>query len=316
MMNFKNFDLNLLRVLDALLDSGSTVAAARRLHMSQPAVSAALGRLRHALKDPIFIRQGRSLTPTEFARSLQTPLREVLMQTETLLNGPGAFDPATADMTFKISGTDYFAVMLMPRLADHLSRIAPYVRVQLVNLVPDDYVQLLDSADVDLALIPQTEQPSWVAQEVVMRSSFTVIARAGHPALMNAGLNPGDVIPMDLFCDLGHVLCSPDGKLAGMADAALARQGRTRRVVMSLPVFSGVCNAVAATDLIALLPNSLGCHVAPQLGLELYRAPMPVPVVTLSMVWHRRLTHAPSHRWLRSQLRTILAPLDDPEPLA
>lgn len=316
MMNFRNFDLNLLRVLDALLDCGSTVAAAQRLHMSQPAVSAALARLRRTLQDPLFVRQGRGLIPTDFARNLQPALRDVLTRTEAFLSGPEQFDPATADMTFKISGTDFFALLMMPRLADHLSRIAPLVRVQQVSLVPDDYIQTLESAGVDVALIPQAEQPPWVDQEVVMRSRFTVIARAGNPRLRQAGLHPGDIIPLDLFCDMGHVLCSPDGKLKGLGDAALGRVGRQRRVVMTLPVFSGVCNAVAASDLIALLPNSLALHVAPQLGLDLYRAPIALPVVTLNMVWHRRHAHAPAHCWLRDQLRQALAPLDDPEPLS
>ncbi|WP_319825362.1 LysR family transcriptional regulator [Thalassovita sp.] len=315
MVNFRTFDLNLLRVLDALLDCGSTVAAARRLHMSQPAVSAALARLRQTLQNPLFVRQGRGLIPTDFALSLQPALRDVLTRTESFLSGPDQFDPTTADVTFKISGMDFFSLLLMPRLADHLSRIAPLVRVQQVSLVPDDYIQSLESSGVDVALIPQTEQPAWVDQKVVMQSRFTVIARDGNPRLRQAGLNAGDIIPLDLFCDIGHILCSPDGKLKGLGDVALARQGRQRRVVMTLPVFSGVCNAVAASDLIALLPNALARHVAPQLGLVLYRAPVTLPAVTLSMVWHRRHSHAPAHRWLRDQLQQALAPLDDPEPL-
>lgn len=312
MVNFRTFDLNLLRVLDALLDTGSTVAAARRLHMSQPAVSAALGRLRHALDDPLFVRHGRNLSPTRFASDLQGPLRDLLNQTETLLTGPQGFDPARQERAFRISGSDFFAELMMPQLADHLSRVAPLVRVQLVNLVPDSYIESLEQFDIDLALIPRIEAPSWIEQERVFRSQFSVIARQGHPRLRHAGLSPGDVIPLDLYCDLGHVLFSPDGNLRGMGDAALARMGRERHIAMSLPVFSGVYNAVAASDLIALLPRSLARLVATRLPLDLYAAPMPVPPVDLTMIWHRRLSHAQEHRWLREQLRWILAPLDDP----
>lgn len=315
-MNFRTFDLNLLRVLDALLDTGSTVAAAQRLHMSQPAISAALGRLRHALKDPLFVRQGRNLRPTEFATGMQGPLRDLLNQTEALLRGPDGFDAARAEMAFKISGSDYFAELLMPQLAEHLARVAPLVQVQLVNLVPDSYIESLDTFGVDVALIPRLELPPWAEQEVVFHSRFAVIARKGNPRLTHAGLVPGDTVPLDLFCDMGHVLFSPDGNLKGMGDAALARLGRERRVVMTLPVFSGVYNAVAASDLIALLPRSLAQRMAPRVGLELYEPPMQVPIVPLCMAWHRRFSHDPAHQWLRAQLRTILAPLDDPAPLA
>jgi len=312
MVNFRTFDLNLLRVMNALLETGSTVGAAQRLHMSQPAVSAALGRLRHALNDPLFLRQGRTLTPTDFASQMQEPLSDLLHQAETLLNGPEGFDPRKEEVSFKISGSDFFAELLMPQLADHLSRVAPLVRVQLVNLVPDSYVNALDTFDIDLALIPKIELPSWADQEVVFISQFSVIARKDNPRLLHAGLKPDDVIPLDLFCDLGHVLFSPDGKLRAMGDAALAKVGRERRIAMSLPVFSGVYNAVAASDLIALMPRSLAQKMAPRVGFELYKAPIPLPQVEMAMIWHRRITHSPAHIWLKEQLREILAPLDDP----
>ena len=312
MVNFRTFDLNLLRVLDALLDTGSTVGAAKRLHMSQPAISAALSRLRHALGDPIFVRHGRQLRPTDYALSLQEPLRDLLTRTEVLLSGPVGFDPSRAEQSLRLSGSDFFAELLIPKLADHLSHVAPYMRVQLVNLVPDSYISALEQFGVDLALLPLTDFPQWADHDVVFQSRFTVIARKDHPRLRHAGLVPGGVIPLDLFCDLGHVLFSPDGNLKAMGDAALATVGRERRVVMSLPVFSGVYNAVAASDLIALLPTALARAVAPRLGLDLYDAPMPVPTVPICMVWHRRLTHSPAQKWIRAQIRDILAPLDDP----
>lgn len=108
MVNFVTFDLNLLRVLDALLREGSTVKAGNRLGMSQPAVSSALSRLRHSLGDELFLRQGQGILPTDYARSLATPLREQLDRLEALLTGPGGFDPATAELIFRIAGSDFF----------------------------------------------------------------------------------------------------------------------------------------------------------------------------------------------------------------
>ena len=311
MANLSSFDLNLLRVLDALLHEHSTVRAGERIGLSQPAVSAALARLRIALNDDLFFRRGQGLEPTHFALSLEIPLRETMERIESLIRGPSAFDPATSNEAFRISGSDFFAELLMPRLADRLQALAPSMRVHLVDLVPDSYVDTLERYDVDLALIPLTDLPDWVDSEPVFRSGFSVIARKRHPRLKRAGLTPGDVVPIDLFCDLGHVLFSPEGNSKAMGDAALAKVGRERSVIMTMPSFSGVYRAVAGSYLIALLPSALARHVATDAGLEIYRAPMPVPTAQIAMIWHKRYSSNPGHLWFRQQILELLAPLDE-----
>jgi len=314
-MNLAWLDLNLLKVLDALLREGSTVRAGERVGLSQPAVSAALGRLRHALDDPLFVRRGAGLEPTDYARALAAPLRDALEGLPALLDAPKHFDPATSTARFRISGSDFFAEMLMPRLADLLSREAPGLKVQLVDLVPDSYVDTLDRYEVDLALIPRADFPDWVVHEPVFLSGFSVIAAAAHPRFAALGVGPGDTVPMDLFCELGHVLFSPEGRLSAMGDAALERVGRGRRVVMTLPVFWGVARAVGTSDRIALLPTQLAHELAPRLGLSVYRPPMPIEPAAICMVWHRRSETSPGHRWLRNLIAGLLAPLDEAPPL-
>lgn len=311
MANLKTFDLNLLRVLDALLHDPSTVRAGKRLGLSQPAVSAALGRLRTALGDDLFFRRGKALEPTEYALSLKDDLRQTLEQIEALIQGPNLFDPATSDAGFRISGSDFFAELLMPRLAERLQAHAPGMRVHLVDLVPDSFVDTLDRYEVDLAIVPQSPLPDWIESRPVFRSSFSVIARKDHPRLQREQLSAGDVVPIDLFCDIGHVLFSPEGNSTAMGDNALAMVGRKRRVVMTMPIFSGVYRAVAGSDLIALLPTALAHHVAQAAGLRVYRAPMPVPTAQLCMIWHRRFSASASHLWLCDQIADLLAPLDE-----
>ena len=311
-MNLSAFDLNLLRVLDALLLEGSTVRAGQRIGLSQPAVSAALGRLRLALDDPLFVRQGQRLEPTDYARSLARPLRETLDTIESLLSGPESFDPALVTESFKLSGSDFFAEMLMPALGERLSRVAPGIRVQLVDLVPDNYAGTLENSEIDLALVPSMEHPSWIDWQPLFQSGFVMIARCGHPRLKRAGLKPGDVVPIDLFCDLGHILFSPEGKLRAMGDAALAAVGRERRVVMTMPVFYGVSRAVAESDHVALLPEQLARKLRDTLGLEIFVPPMPITRPQIGMIWHKRSTNAPAHRWLRGQIADLMEPLDKP----
>ncbi|MDX1779991.1 MAG: LysR family transcriptional regulator [Thalassovita sp.] len=315
-MNFRTLDLNLLRVLDSLLHDGSTVATAARLGMSQPAVSAALSRLRAHLNDPILVRHGRSLRPTDYARTMRDPLRHLLEQLETTLTGGDHFDPSRSDMNFKLSGSDFFAELLMPQLAEHLSRHAPLMRVQQVDLVPDNFVETLDRYTVDFALIPETEFPQWTDSQRVMTSKFVIIARQGNSRFAHAGLSAGDAIPIDLYCDMGHVLFSQEGNLQGLADKVLAEIGRSRRVVMTMPFFSGVYNAVASSDLIAMVPEQLALRVAPRLGLDIFPTPMPAPEMQLCMVWHRRSSHNPAHQWLRKQIADLLRGLSSSPTLS
>ena len=311
MINLLTLDLNLLRVLDALLAEHSTTRAGARIGLTQSAVSAALGRLRHALGDPLFVRHGQRLVPTDYARDLELPLRRILDELETLLSGPSGFDPARSTSSFKLSGSDFYTTLLMPKLAALVGREAPNMTVQQVDLRPETYLGIIEDTTIDLAIIPKVEFPSWIAHTPLHQSRFVVIARAGHARLARAGLRPGDTIPLDLFCDMGHVLFSPEGKRKGMGDAALARVGRSRRAVMTLPFFSGVANAVAESDLIALMPHQFAERVQPRLGLEIYAPPIDVPPAHLCMVWHERSTHNPAHRWLREQVARILSELED-----
>lgn len=310
MANISTFDLNLLRVLDAVLQYRSTVRAGQHLGLSQPAVSAALRRLRIALGDDLFFRRGQGLEPTHYALSLEAPLRDTLDRIEALIRGADVFDPATSDARFKVSGSDFFAEMLMPKLADRLSARAPLMRVHLVDLVPDSYVDTLERYDVDLALIPEMTLPDWVEGRPVFLSPYCVVARKGHPRLARAGVSAGATVPLDLFCDIGHVLFSPEGRAAAAGDAALAKVGRTRRVVMTMPVFSGVYRAVAGSDLIALLPVALAHHIAGSVGLDVFKPPIPVDPVQITMIWHRRNSASPPHVWLRDQIGELLTPLD------
>ncbi|MWD26049.1 LysR family transcriptional regulator [Aquicoccus sp. SCR17] len=307
-MNFATFDLNLLRALDAIFREGSTVKAAARLGLSQSAVSGSLSRLRHALGDPLFVRQGNRLVATDYAAGLKEPVSKELERIEAILSPPARFDPRTAEGTFRIAASDFFAEMLMPALADLLQREAPGIRAQLIDLVPQDYVASLDRRSANIALIPDTTLPDWVCREVLFRSPFHVIARRGNPGLV--GLAPGDVMPYEVFCTLHHVLFSPEGNIAAMGDAALERVGRKRRVAMTVPVFSGVCRAVRESDLIALVPAQLAADVADTFDLQVFKPPMPIDPPLIIGIWHKRSQNTPLAAWMRERVFGIMRGLD------
>lgn len=307
-MNFATLDLNLLRVLDALFREGSTVKAADGLAMSQSAVSGALSRLRHALGDQLFIRQGNRLVATDYAAGLEAGLREELERLEALLAPSAVFAPQTAEGTFRIAASDFFAELLMPPLADLLRKSAPYLRAQLVDLVPNDYVASLELRNADIALIPDLALPDWVNRAPLFSSPFHVIARAGNPG--TAGLKDGMQMPTEVFCALHHVLFSPEGNLTAMGDAALNRVGKSRQVAMTVPVFSGVCRAVSESDLIALVPAQLASKVADTFRLCVFEPPMEIDPALIIGIWHKRSDNTPMAAWMRSQVFSLMKALD------
>ncbi len=308
-MNLLSLDLNLLRVLDALLREQSTVKAGERIGLSQPAVSSALGRLRLSLGDPLFVRQGQRIVPTDFARGLEAPLRRTLEDIEALLSLGKTFDPAGIDDTFRIAGVDFFAEMLLPSLEKRLNVAAPLIRIQLVDPKTADVIEFLDNNDVDIVLEPDFPTPDWLDRKPVFDVNFVVIARRGNPELLDSGLEPGDVIPIELYCRLRHVLMSRSLVMKGIGDAALSRLGLQRNIVMTLPFFSGVYNMVAQSDVVALVPFQLAKRVESRLDLVTYRLPFEIDRTTISMFWHRRRTANPAHRWMRNIISEILAPL-------
>src|SRR6187397_3169317 len=172
-MNFAALDLNLLRVFDAMAIELNTTRTGERVGLSQPAVSSALGRLRQILGDELFVREGNRMVPTERALALREPIRLALRQMEDALAAVARFDPAQATQTFRISGSDYFSILLMPKLTAAVMAQAPGVTLQMIDHPSADAVRLLGEGAIDLAIVPvegvrptivdaKLEVPDWV----------------------------------------------------------------------------------------------------------------------------------------------------------
>ncbi|HVY20500.1 MAG TPA: LysR family transcriptional regulator [Bauldia sp.] len=308
-MNWHALDLNLLRVLDAMLAERSTVRVGERVGLSQPAVSSALNRLRHALGDPLFVREGNRMVPTPFAEALATPLRRSLDQIEGALSG-ATFDPAKSTRTFRVLGEDFLAELVMPRLLTLMSEQAPLMRFQLLPLGPQPLpVQFADGA-IDLAFAPATDTPDWIEHVAATRGVSATVASRRNVRLARAGLKDGDTIPMDLYLEMGHVLFAPNGVLSGSEDAALEKLGLKRNVVASVPQFFAVGRIAAQTQLVGSVPPPFARAIAERLELNVFHNPFDVVPTTLQLYWHRRHTDDPDHRWMRARLAELLAPLD------
>lgn len=308
-MNFASFDLNLLRVFDALLRERSATRAGALVGLSQPAVSAALNRLRHALDDQLFVRRGSAMTPTPKAEALGAPIAEALAQLERVLGGDTRFDPAQSDRTFTIIASDFFALALFPELMARLATESPLTRLRVLDIPRDGIMRPLLEGAADLALERAVPGPDWVARELLFESPFALIAARGHPQIAAAGVSPGEPLPMDLYCRLPHVLRTIEGDMVGGVDLALAAIGRERRVALAVTQFPGVLMAVARTHMIAAVPAEIAAAFGPAAGVEVYAPPIELPISPIEMIWHRRQTANPAHRWLRGRILQTLGDL-------
>lgn len=302
-MNINGLDLNLIRVFDALYSEKSATRAWARIGLSQPAVSAALNRLRHALHDQLFIRCGNEMVATPRADELAGRARAALDQIEGMLGPVRTVDPSRLERTFTFLGSDFFSMLLMPQLARDLATEAPGVRLRLLDSARGGVARLLQDDAVDIALERPVDLPDFIASTPLFRSPFVGIAGRDNPAV--ADLETGKPLPLELFTRLPHALRSIDGGMSGHLDEALALIGRRRRVTLALPHFQAVALAVADGSHIAAVPAQFAAAVAEDLGLKIFLPPIEVPAPEIQLYWHVRHTADPAHGWMRTKIEAL-----------
>ncbi|MEO0035090.1 MAG: hypothetical protein RLZZ501_1113 [Pseudomonadota bacterium] len=290
-------DLNLLVALEALLAERNVTRAARRLHLSQPALSAQLARLRALFGDPLLLPTSRGMVPTRRALELEEPLRRALEGVRSVVAAGAAFDPAAARLTVSIAASDYSQVALLLPLLRVLAVEAPGITLAWRTLDAAALMAQMERGEIDLALMTPETAPERLRIRPLCHERYVAILRRDHP-LAATGLD------LDRYCALDHVMVSPQGGgFVGPADAALAAHGRHRRVALSAPGFLVVPEIVAASDLVALVPERIARLQAARLAL--FEPPVPVPGFTIAMVWHERGDAHPALRWLRHRLRIL-----------
>ncbi|MDH1264548.1 LysR family transcriptional regulator [Pseudomonas sp. GD03944] len=292
-----HFDLNLLRVLDALLREQNVSRAAERLALSQPAVSNALNRLRSLLDDPLLVRVGRSMQPTPRALALEAPIREALQQIEQSLSADQAFDPARSTQHFRIAVTDYVELICMPRLIEQLNREAPGIRIDIRHLSPSLPADALDKGELDLVLGRFEETPARFSRRHWMSESLTLAVRQGHP-LCAAGVD------LPTFLTLRH-LWVHGGQTRGMVDQWLGEQGLARDILYTTPNYLQAAHIVAGSDLAAVLPSQLARHFAGLLPLQLLELPFAVGPFHLDVVSLAQRQRDAALQWLIEQIVVI-----------
>ena len=283
-------DVKLLRLLDLLYTTRSVTRSAEQLGQSQPTVSIWLGRLRHELKDPLFVRTPGGMEPTPRADALIGTARAALEALRRLSTWEPEFTPATAQRRFRICMTDASHITLLPQLLEHVRAAAPCSRLEALR-IDDETGYLLQSGEADLALglIPDLEAGFY--QQTLFTQDWVCLANPAHPRVI-------ENLTVDAYQSEAHIAIVA-GTGQHLLNDALHRARIERRVVLDLPGFLGLSAIILATDLVATLPRHTGETLAKASGLRLFPCPFSVPSFSVKQHWHARYHHDEANRWLR-----------------
>jgi DNA-binding transcriptional LysR family regulator len=302
-----HIDLYLIRVLHTLLTERSVSRAALRLASTQPAVSAQLKRLRELTGDPLLVRAGNQMMPTEAAMQLLGPAERLLHEAERLFSPRArraAFDPLAATTTFRVAASDYLDPLFLPQLVAHLKRAAPAVTIELMPLSQEyDYRRHLAAGDVDLVIGNWLAPPAELHLARLIVDEIVCLVGADHPALRAAA---GRGWTVEKYLDAEHVAPMPmhPGAL-GVIDEHLAAQGLARRIVVRASHFS-LIPLMVADSLLVLTTGRLFCsRYVDALPVRVVRCPVVFPPLVYYQLWHDLTHNAPSARWFREQVREV-----------
>lgn len=315
---FDKIDLSLIRVLHTVISECSVSRAAIRLQSSQPAVSAQLRRLRELTGDPLLVRCGQAMAPTKVALNLLEPAAAILQHAQSMFGDNSAvrdFDPATASLTFRIATTDYLDPFFLPELALHLRRLAPHLRVEVIQLTPDlDYRQALSRGEADLVIGNWLEPSDELHLGRLITDEVVCLVSQDHPAarLPKEGKRAWTVAQY-LACE--HVAPPPmhPGAL-GIIDEHLALKGLSRNIVVRNPHFAQLPYMVAGSLLVLTTGRRFCERYTQQMGVKIIRCPVTFPPMNYYQLWHDLTHHSAASRWLREQVREVVRNLQHIRP--
>ncbi|CAN5806576.1 LysR family transcriptional regulator [soil metagenome] len=283
-VNLSALDLNLLVVLDAVLTERSVARAARRLHVTPPAISNALARLRSALGYPIVARSGRGIVPTPRAVQLGPMISRALHAIDEALHGDG-FDPATASPMLTVAMADAGQLGRLADIAALLATELPHARLRVVNVDPMVALGGLAATEVDVAIGVHDPAPQ-IHRQQIYEERFALVARRDHPRLRRIKRASAAQLAEERFVEV-HVAF---GKPSRIVQRAFTSAGIIRDVAAVVPTFTAAAALVAKTDLVAALPASVVDVLGSSLGLHAIASPVKIPPSPMTMSWHQR-TH-------------------------
>jgi len=300
-------DLNLLVALGVFVEEAHISRAAHRLGLTQSGASRLLARVRQAIDDPVLVRSGTGLVPTERARTMVEGSEAALARLRQVLGGSEAFDPARVRARVHLQMDDFVAARLLPRWIAGLRERAPGLDVRVSGL-DREQERALSEGRSDVVVSADTRATGELRSRILFRDRAVLLVRAGHPCL--------PIRDLRAWAALDHVTVDFGRGRDTPVDVLLRRHRLHRRVAVTVPSFAVIPEIIARTDLVALVPRSVAAASPHARALELVEPPLAKLDANIHLLWHERTQHAPLHAWLREQLvvLTQAALAADPAP--
>jgi DNA-binding transcriptional LysR family regulator len=295
-----SIDLNLLSVFQEVYRERQISSAARRLGLSQSAVSNALARLRRSFGDELFVRTAAGMQPTPLATQMAEPIGVAMAQVALALNQRSRFDPATSGRRFVLAMTDVGEIYFMPTLIERCKQLAPLVEISSVRAGTLALKEEMEGGRVDLAVGPFEDISEALYQRQLFRQPYVTMFRKGHP------LGKGEVT-LERFVKAEHMLVDASESPYDRINALLARAGVGPMVRFRVPHFTAVPYMVATSDLVVTVPQKLAERASLPFGLEWIVPPLALPSLQTNVFWHRRYNQDPGNQWLRGLLAEVFA---------
>ncbi|KFC68347.1 LysR family transcriptional regulator [Massilia sp. LC238] len=295
-----NIDLNLLSVFQEVYRERQISSAARKLGLSQSAVSNALARLRRSFGDELFVRTASGMQPTPLATQMAEPIGVAMAQVALALNQRSRFDPATSSRRFVLAMTDVGEIYFMPTLIERCKLLAPLVEISSMRAGSLALKEEMEGGRVDLAVGPFEDISEALYQRQLFRQPYVTMMRKGHP------LGKGEV-SLARFVKAEHMLVDANESPYDRINALLARVGVGPSVRFRVPHFTAVPYMVATSDLVVTVPQKLAERAALPFGLEWIVPPLELPTLQTNVFWHRRYNQDPGNQWLRGLLAEVFA---------
>lgn len=299
-MDITRIDLNLLVVFDAILREGSVGRAAHSLHLSQPAVSGALARLRHVLKDQLFIRTRHGMVPTQRAFDLGPTVATALSSLRDALRAQQDFDAADSQRTFTLLMSEIGQILFLPALTQHIRRVAPGIRLVVANTQPARHLEALETGEIDLALGVWPHLKKGTEQKTLYKDGWLCVAREDHPGV-------AENFTLENYLALEHVTVSSVSGGDGIIAKTLEKQDLSRKIALQVTDFLAPPLIVSKTDLVATAPADLSRFYASSARLKLIDVPFVLPKIDLRLYWHRRSETDRGGIWLRDVAYSLFA---------
>ena len=297
----ENFDLNLLPIALAIAEEKSVSRAAERLGMSQPAVSAALRRMRLRFNDELFVRTSSGMEPTPRALMMIEPAKSILARVDAEILQRDVFTPQTTATVFTVALSDIGEMVFLPKLLQRIQQRAPNASITSVTLPVAEIAAAMEAGKVDLAIgyFPDLKKNNFFQQRLFSHP-FTCLLRADHP-LRAARLT------LAQFLALGHAVIKAEGRSQEIFERFLEKENIQRRVVLSTPHFMTIPFIIATTDLVVTVPLAVGTTFASVANIRLVDPPLAIPTFDLKQHWHRKRNDDARHQWLRAMVTDLFS---------